>query len=441
VGKPWEIVVGDVRRVLREIPSDSFSACLSDPPYALKFMGAKWDYALPSVNVWAELLRVLKPGAHAMMFGGSRTFHRLAVNVEDAGFFIRDVCMWLYGEAMPKSLDIAKAIDKAHGEWRGRATHVESKNAAMGGPNYGRTAKGRALHEDAQWWEGYGTNLKPGYEPILLACKARAGSFVENALQYGCGALAIDASRVGVGGRWPMNVQLSHSEECVQRGIREVKGTVPTGPRRTGPSDSVARGHMAGGVINSRGAGVEEVEDWECAPGCPVRILDEQAGDRPGMSGGGKHRAGYAGGMFGGIDSTSTARGDRGGPSRFFYTSKASRKERDRGLEGTTVAQGFGVGALRDGGRGKEVLNDHQCIKPIDLCRYYARLLLPPPLKDGKPRRIVVPYSGSGSEILGCLLAGWEEVVGIELDPKHAEKARLRISKGFSWHAEKHTKK
>ena len=127
---------------------------------------------------------------------------------------------------------------------------------------------------------------------------------------------------------------------------------------------------------------------------------------------------------------TRTARGDRGGPSRFFYTSKASRKERDRGLEGTAVAQGTDAEALRDGGRGKSVLNDHTCVKPLDICRYFARLLLPPPRPDGKPRRIIVPYSGSGSEMVGCLQAGWDEVVGIELDPKHAEKARLRISKG-----------
>jgi hypothetical protein len=193
---------------------------------------------------------------------------------------------------------------------------------------------------------------------------------------------------------------------------------------------------MAGGIINSRGAGMEEVEDWECVESCPVHLLDEQAGDRPGMSGGGKHRPGYAGGMFGGIDSTTTARGDRGGPSRFYYTSKASRTERDLGLEGTAVAKGSDTEALRDSGRGGSpaVLNDHTCVKPLDLCRYFARLLLPPPRKDGKPRRIIVPYSGSGSEMLGCLLAGWDEVVGIELDPKHAEKARLRISKGFAAH-------
>jgi site-specific DNA-methyltransferase (adenine-specific) len=193
---------------------------------------------------------------------------------------------------------------------------------------------------------------------------------------------------------------------------------------------------MNGGFVEGRDAGKETVEDWECADDCPIWMLDAQSGDRPGMSGGGKHRADYAGGMFGAVDSTSTARGDKGGASRFYYSAKTSREERDRGLEDfEDVAQG--VGALRDGARSKTAKNGHPTLKPIDLCRYYARLLLPPPRKDGKPRRLLVPFSGAGSEMIGALQAGWDEVVGIELVPKHAEWARARIAKGKIFQNEK----
>ena len=112
MSKPWEIVCGDVRKVLKTFPDNHFDAVLSDPPYGLSFMGKRWDYFLPSVNVWTELLRVVKPGAHVMLFGGTRTFHRLCVSVEDAGFEVRDLLFFLHGKGFPKSLAIDKAIDK-----------------------------------------------------------------------------------------------------------------------------------------------------------------------------------------------------------------------------------------------------------------------------------------------------------------------------------------
>jgi len=654
-GRPYEIVVGDVRRVLREMEPESFDAAFADPPYGLEFMhgsgGVKWDYDVPSVNAFVEVLRVLRPGAFAFFFGGTRTFHRMAVNVEDAGFLPCDVCMWLYASGWPKSLDIAKELDKKRGRWRDRATSVVSQSPALGGPHYGMTDKGAAISEEARRWDGQGTALKPAweilemvqkpldlkgivvslahkltevacqlsslakiadrlssssrdalaplgsvlwdavqqcsspddlfgvmatsrsdstvptslsivsswldtlneilrrestftietasslttalrtlnsslskitpeliievatsgrgmtpsaslavasfavaaagleftlassavalvtsevassdlapdYEPLLLVSKPHRGTIADNAVTHGVGGLDIEASRIGsverfnapagndgsspasiapknvtgyagkkVKGRWPANVVLSHAPDCVRVGERVVKtGTAVkrNGVKNRGALDGMhGRGTYPVGTPDA-GYGVngkETIDAYECVEGCPVRLLDLQSGDRPGMSGGGRHRPDYPGGMFGGVDSTDTARGDRGGASRFFFTSKVSREERDRGLENFETVP-HGVGAMRDGSRQGRAKNGHSTLKPIDLCRYFARMLLPPPRADGKPRRLLVPFSGAGSEIIGALQAGWDEVVGIELVPKHAAWAMARIAKG-----------
>src|SRR5579859_867488 len=210
MGKPWEIVVGEVRRVLRDMPSGTFDACLSDPPYGLRFMGNRWDYTVPSANVWVELLRVMKPGAYAMLFGGTKTFHRMMVAVEDAGFLPLDTCMWMHGKGFPKSLDISKAIDKAQGAKRqlGGASNTNCSYFPGECLGHGRTKDdvlGVTRHaaptlpatSDARRWSGYGTALKPAWEPIMLACKPQDGTYAENVLRHGTGALAIDASRIG----------------------------------------------------------------------------------------------------------------------------------------------------------------------------------------------------------------------------------------------------
>lgn len=445
MGKSWEIIVGDVRRVLRELEPGSFDACLSDLPYGIGMNGAgtKWDYDIPSVNVFVEILRVLKPGAFSMFFGGTRTFHRVVCNLEDAGFLPCDLCLFMYGSGFPKSHDIAKAIDKKRGKWRDRATSVRSENTSMGGPNYGRTDKGRAITAEAKRWEGQGTALKPAWEPISLCCKPYRGTIADVALKHGVGGLAIDASRIGtderfvgpagndgttaqslaptnvtgytgktVKGRWPANVTLQHAPGCVRRGTR---------------------GKMNGGFIEGRTAGVETVEAYECVDDCPNVMLDQQSGVSKSLS---ESYVAQRKTFVTGVDIASRAPttliqgyGDEGGASRFFYCSKVSRAERDRGLEDfETVAKG--ADSLRDGSRRGSAKNGHATLKPIDLCRYYARMLLPPPRADGKPRRLLVPYSGAGSEIIGALQAGWDEVVGIELVPKHAEWARARIAKG-----------
>jgi hypothetical protein len=210
-------------------------------------------------------------------------------------------------------------------------------------------------------------------------------------------------------GRFPANVILSHSSGCRVVGTRQDKRAIFGNDRTRKSKRTLITGLGAQTAI---GEVASELEVYECELDCPVRLIDEQSGNRPGMSGGGKHRNGYKGGMFGAIDSTHTARGDQGGAARFFYTAKTSRKERERGLDNPS-----------DDDR-------HPTVKPLAVCRYFARMLLPPPRPDGKPRRLLVPYSGSGSEMIGALQVGWDEVVGIELDPKYADTARARIARG-----------
>jgi DNA modification methylase len=301
----FKIHHGDVIEQLKQYPGNYFDASFADPPYGLSFMGAKWDHGVPSVEVWEELYRVLKPGASILMFGGTRTHHRQTCAIEAAGFEIRDTLMWLYGSGFPKSQKFAN--DKT-----------------------------------LERWQGYGMALKPAYEPCTLAMKPNDGTFANNARDRGVAGLNIDGCRVGE--RWPANLILQ--EATIQ-------------------------------------------EEW----------------------------------------------------ARYFYASKVSKREREAGLsrfgkkkhgqsggaqqaikEGQNYKEGQEIGLNKV----KEVANNHPCLKPIDLCRYLAHLLLPPAQK-GKTRKLFVPFSGSGSEMIGALLAGWDQVTGIEIDSRYTKIAKARI--------------
>lgn len=192
---------------MRDIPSCSVDAVVTDPPYGLSFMGKKWDYEVPSVEVWAECLRVLKPGGHLLAFAGTRTQHRMAVRIEDAGFEIRDMIAWVYGSGFPKSLDVSKAIDKAAGAERvvvGRY-RAAVQTGVTGGLNGSKadsdgvtwaTITAPATPE-ARQWAGWGTALKPALEPITVARKPLEGTVAANVLAHGTGAINVDGCRVG----------------------------------------------------------------------------------------------------------------------------------------------------------------------------------------------------------------------------------------------------
>lgn len=193
----------DNLKALPAMDAGCIDAIVTDPPYGLAFMGRSWDKTLPDRRTWTELLRVLKPGGHAVIFGAPRIYHRLAVDVEDAGFEIRDCLMWLFGSGFPKSLDVSKAIDKAAGAER---TEVVGKSKRHGGG----TMEGHGWNipaetpdilapatPEAAAWSGWGTALKPAYEPILLARKPLDGTVAANVLAHGTGGINVDGCRVG----------------------------------------------------------------------------------------------------------------------------------------------------------------------------------------------------------------------------------------------------
>jgi hypothetical protein len=208
-----ELLHGDCLERLQELPDCSVDACVTDPPYGLRFMGKAWDYDVPQAEVWREVLRVLKPGGHLLAFAGTRTQHRMAVQIEDAGFEIRDMIAWLYGSGFPKSLDVSKAIDKAAGAEREvvGVTHrtrgiCGEMAAAVRCSVCGKTRNGTSCKCDpdngpatpeAQRWDGWGTALKPALEPITVARKPLQSTVAANVLEHGTGAINIEGCRVG----------------------------------------------------------------------------------------------------------------------------------------------------------------------------------------------------------------------------------------------------
>ena len=376
----------DVLDALRAMPDSSFHGCLTDPPYGLSFMGHQWDHGVPSAEVWCEVLRVLRPGAHLLAFGGTRTFHRLTCAIEDAGFEVRDCLMWLYGSGFPKSHDVSKAIDREAGAVRevvGPNPHARPSDGqtfnAMGAKSHPPLSA--PATEAARQWEGHGTALKPAWEPIILARKPLEGTVAQNVQRWGCGALAIDACRVGT--------------TADERAVID---------RRSGAGRGAMFSHM----------GREEGERFTSSAlgRWPANvILDEEAGAALDAQSGNRRperdipdgkRHGKTSGALGAFEGQPSARkilGDGGGASRFFYCAKASKAERGDG-------------------------NVHPTVKPLALATYLARLILPP--VEGS--RLLVPFCGSGSEMLGGLRAGWSHVEGIDAWDVAVGIARARIS-------------
>jgi DNA modification methylase len=367
---------GDCREVLRAYPDDHFDAVVTDPPYGLAFMGKRWDYDVPGEDVWREVLRVLKPGGHLLAFAGTRTQHRMAVRIEDAGFDIRDMIAWVYGSGFPKSLDVGKAIDKSAGV----------KGELVGERRFGKTSTGQAsgwnpnavaatgkqdvfapATDAARQWHGWGTALKPALEPITLARKPLSGTVAANVTAYGTGALNIDGCRVGCD-----LVTTSHTK---WNGTAGWQGNVSTGETST---------HLGRWPANLLHDGSDEV-----LAGFP----DAEA--------------------------------------RFYYCAKASRTDRDEGCDHLPPRSGAEAVDRKEGSAGLQspragagalaeaVRNWHPTVKPTDLMRYLCRLVTPP---DGL---VLDPFVGSGSTGKGALLEGFR-FVGIDLDPEHIAIATAR---------------
>lgn len=384
-----EIHRGDCREVLASLPEASVDAVVCDPPYELGFMGEAWDRSGVAFDpeTWRAVLRVLKPGGHLLAFGGTRTYHRMACAIEDAGFEIRDQLQWLYGSGFPKSLDVSKALDKAAGAEREVIGHNPKWNAgprAMmpgGGGRAAVPAYTAPATDDARQWEGWGTALKPANEPICLARKPLVGTVAENVLEHGTGALNIDGCRIG-------------SDRVRTRGRSDArhKASNSLGAAWSGVVDEAPReGRWPANVLL----------DEEAAA-----LLDRQTGTLTSgtMRAGTQRKASRGRGGYGGnFPDEATAAdtyGDSGGASRFFYTAKASRSERTAG---------------------GQVENTHATVKPLDLMAYLVRLVTPP---GGV---VLDPFVGSGTTAVAALDGGWR-FVGVEMDPHHFEIARTRIA-------------
>jgi len=386
----YRLLNGDCIEVLKTLPDASVDSVVTDPPYELGFMGKKWDASGIAYNVelWQECLRVLKPGGHLLSFGGTRTYHRMAVAIEDAGFEIRDSLHWICGSGFPKSLDVSKVIDKAAGA-RGHEGKNFRVDGGVGTASYRATVDPREyvrpepITDATKSWLGWGTALKPAHEPVVVARKPLVGTVAANVQQHGTGALNIDVCRVPGklegdpnrfaktdggsfasfttppvvrnDGRWPPNILLSHTPECAET----------------------------------------------CAKDCPVAEMDRQSGTST-------SKAAARGGTSPNPMSWGTGREDgnvvkrhtdSGGASRFFpvfrYQAKASRSE-----------------------RGQD--NKHPTVKPVALMAWLVKLVTPP------GGTVLDPFMGSGTTGVAAVGAGFA-FIGIEREAEYFRICEARV--------------
>lgn len=387
------IVQGDCLEVLEDLPDGCVTAIVTDPPYGLEFMGKGWDKVLPPVDVWRECLRVLKPGGHALIFGGTRTYHRLACAVEDSGFEVRDCLMWLYGQGFPKSLDVSKAIDKAAGSKRGVVGskvygdgHVQNSSESIGfggcDPLVDKRPVTAPATEDAKLWAGYGTALKPAWEPILLARKPLVGTVERNCREHGTGALNIDGCRIGTEER----INGAASPSSASRKSRVVAGYRHDDGVGPGSPEKIVTGRWPANLVLDQEAAVQ---------------LDAQAGERGGWFKEDTTADGRATatGFQEGDGSRRLSYGDSGGASRFFYCAKASKADRGDG-------------------------NTHPTVKPVELMRWLVRLV-----KGPGENLILDPFGGSGTTGVACLLEDVPFLL-IEREAAYVAIAEARIAGG-----------
>lgn len=416
------IYLGDCMETMRSWPDNFVEAVVTDPPYGIRFMGKAWDgadidvmmetkkrkgtrrtgeksgnknhdgrafaagtydlapEAMLNFQKWtqewaAQVLRVLKPGGHLLSFSSTRTYHRMASGIEDAGFEIRDQLQWLYGSGFPKSLDVSKAIDKSAGHWRGRAGKVVIEKQVAKGKEYERGEKGTPTTPAQQEWSGWGTALKPANEPICLARKPISESTIAaNVMRWGTGAINIDAARI----------------ECHDEQLADKFASV----QKAGPREN----NIYGADNRDRaGAAPHEKGRW------PANVIFDQ----------------YSAGLLDGKDP---------GSSRFFYVAKPDTGERNKGLEGETMAQ-------RDSGRevGKPggdnprnrgaaaVANFHPTVKPIDLMAYLIQLVTP---RGGV---CLDPFMGSGTTAIAAARLGFN-YLGCEMSDEYLDLAEKRVA-------------
>jgi site-specific DNA-methyltransferase (adenine-specific) len=451
------------------MPDASVDAVVTDPPYELGFMGKAWDSVgvANDVRMWAQVLRVLKPGGHLLAFGATRTYHRMTCAIEDVGFEIRDSLHWVYGSGFPKSLDVSKAIDNAAGAERevvgvgAAACEWIERGEPCGGHGDDNGRYGETVHapatapatDAARQWSGWGTALKPAHEPIVVARKPLTGTVAANVLTHSTGALNIDGCRVGsevvqvntsddrhafcesqVGndyqsktttGRWPANLVFTHAADCAQ---------VAPGSSTSTPAEEVAGGIWAPSEGKPAGPTYSDTPAvWRCAPGCPVAELDGQSGHL--HAAGSRSERGNRSPFTGGTTALAADHAyvtDSGGASRFFtvtewdptadvppfrYVAKPSKRERNAGLDGLEERNKYKAGGVGGTGGWRDVdkavnatpvANHHPTVKPVALMRWLVRLVTPP------GGTVLDPFAGSGTTLVAAVLEGFD-ALGIEM--------------------------
>jgi DNA modification methylase len=385
-----KLLLGNCLDKLKELKDNSVDSIVTDPPYGLSFMGKKWDYDVPSQEIWEECLRVLKPGGHLLAFAGSRTYHRMAVRIEDAGFEIRDQIMWVYGSGFPKSMNIGIQIDKKLGNKRevvSEKVRGDVEKAKQNGTGYLADPANRnntkqfgygtqTITKGNTEWEGWGTALKPAHEPIVMARKPFKGTVVDNVLEWGTGGINIDDSRIGTDDNLNGGAYAKNPTERETMWGEDAKNSW----KRGGAGEfEQPKGRFPANIIFDEEAG---------------KILDEQSENA----------------------------------SRFFYCPKASKKDRNEGLDEFEDKVGGSMLGTKNGSlltssgnvRNNKLKNHHPTVKPTDLMVYLIRLVTP---KNGTT---LDPFMGSGSTGKAAVRGGFD-FIGIEREEEYYNIANTRI--------------
>lgn len=406
----FTLYCGDNRVVMPQLSDASVDAIVTDPPYELGFMGKGWDRSgiAYDAEVWRECLRVLKPGGHLLAFGGSRTYHRLACAIEDAGFEIRDQIQWLYGSGFPKSLNVSGAVDS----YLGVEPKVIGTRAAVPGVAFEQStpyATGRTeipITEAGSWaakqWEGWGTALKPAHEPIVLARKPIVGTVAENVMIHGTGGLNIDGCRIEAetltGWHGDPSFGFSGGLHNSESNGRPVEGRWPANVIHDGSEEVVSL------FPNTEGGSASSYNWQRASNDNPVNILTN---------------------IKSGIHF-----GDSGSAARFFYVPKADKVDRGEGLDDLPHQSARAVTDRQDGsaglnspragaGRTSGSRNSHPTVKPTDLMRYLCRLITP---LNGL---VLDPFCGSGSTGKAARAEGFR-FIGIEINEEYCALAAAR---------------
>jgi len=427
-----KVILGDCIEVMKEIPDNSIDTVITNPPYGLSnhseqlirttllkwlngeddyipkikgFMNKSWDAFVPPPAVWKEIFRVMKPGATILVFAGTRTYDLMTISMRLAGFEIKDTLMFLYGQGFPKAMDISKQIDKMEGAEReviskGRSgkTAIWSQKGGMG--DYDITTPATP---EAKLWNGWKSHgLKPAYEPIIMAMKPNEGSYAENALRWGVAGLNIDGGRIPTNEKWTKRDYKGHTNLSSYLIDKDYyKESHPQGrfPANLILDEETAKmldrqSGISGSTRFSKGA-IRHHSFWNSTEGKGIQC---EAPDN------------Y---------------GDIGGASRFFHCAKASKNERNMGLEGMPLKKAGGMQGRNNGSFDGKITynqNNHPTVKSLRLLEYLCILT-----KTPNGGIVLDPFAGSGTTCMAAKKVG-RDFIGIEKEPEYVSIARARLN-------------